>query len=292
VTYERLGLLLLLGALGGSCRSVATANDSPVPLSLSAPLRDLTDIPGSDAALSSTLPAPARLAPLAGYPWMLTLSEAPAGKDVATPPLGTTQKRPIIVAVHGAADRPEWACGGWRIGVEAYPFVVCPGGLPMGQETYAWAGTKSIAAAVDRALNALRDQFGQYCLEGSMIYAGFSQGAILAAPYLIENANRFPVAVLGEGGYGFTASDGFAQGYYKAGGRRIMLLCGTRWCTAHAHRARRTLERAGLRVVVAGDPQAGHNLNGAMQQAIRDHWHELVAGLAGWETYPANRWPR
>jgi predicted esterase len=161
----------------------------------------------------------------------------------------------------------------------------------MGQERYAWASTRNLATSIDRALNALHEKFGRYCSSNPMVYVGFSQGATLAGQYLIDNAARFPAVVLAEGGYNFMGEPWFAQKFFQGGGRRVLLLCGTPSCLTRAERARRTLERAGLNVIVGGDPKAGHNLNGTMQKAIRKHWHGLVSGMVGWETYTAHRWP-
>ncbi|HMA94302.1 MAG TPA: hypothetical protein VKP30_16535 [Polyangiaceae bacterium] len=78
---------------------------------------------------------------------MVSLPEQGRTGDVATLPLGTTEKRPVVVAVHGAGDRPNWACGGWRIALEAYAFVACPSGLPMSHQTFGWINTQGIQNA-------------------------------------------------------------------------------------------------------------------------------------------------
>jgi predicted esterase len=228
---------------------------------------------------------------LVNLPWMVRLSEDdPKVHDMATLPLGAAERRPVIVAVHGAGDRPDWACGGWRIGVESFAFVTCPMGLSMGGSRYGWGSTRDIAHGVERALTALQQRFPDYVGQGPMIYAGFSQGATLAAPFLIENAQRFPLVVLAEGGYGYIGDQGFSKAFRAAGGQRVMLLCGTASCLATANRAKGVLERAELEVIVSGDPSAGHNLNTAMQNALRRDWSRLVEGYAGWDTYPAHRW--
>jgi hypothetical protein len=212
------------------------------------------------------VPTVSALAPLSGYPWLVRLSET---EDVVTLPLGATQTRPVIVAVHGADDRPDWACGGWRLGVEAYGFVVCPTGLPMGHSRYGWGSGPDIGNAVERVLGETRQWFPEYLASGPMIYAGFSQGAILASAYLIANAGRFPIVALAEGGYDYLSNAEFARKFHAAGGKRAVLLCGTPGCMVSAHRADVVLTRAGLEVVVAGDVKAGHNLNVRMQDAIR-----------------------
>jgi len=241
---------------------------------------------GAGLLLGAAIPLP----PLTGLPWIVALPEHGKVQDRVTLPLGATERRPIVVAVHGAGDRPDWACGGWRLGVESYAFVVCPMGLPMGHDRYGWGNTQSIAAATERALAQVKTRFASYLDDGPMIYAGFSQGAMLADKFLVEHAAQFPVAVLAEGGYEFLKGAAFARKYHDAGGRRLMILCGTAGCMATAKRAKVTAEREGLEVIVSGDPTAGHNLNKPMQDAIQRDWQKLVAGLAGWASYSAHRW--
>jgi predicted esterase len=242
--------------------------------------------------LASKTPDAPTMSPLVGRPWLMRIAESPKVEDVVTLPLGANEPRPLVVAVHGAGDRPDWACGGWRIGMESYAFVVCPMGLPMAGGVYGWSSTTSIAAAATRAISSVRQKFQGYVGSGPMIYAGFSQGAILANDFLVKNAAKFPIAVLAEGGYGYLATSAFAHRYHAAGGRRLLVLCGTPGCFVNAKRAQSIAEREGLEVIVTGDPKAGHNLNGLMQQALQRDWHRLVAGIEGWESYAQHRWKK
>jgi predicted esterase len=228
---------------------------------------------------------------LTGLPWLVDLGDGGKLGDVVTLPLGATEPRPLIVAVHGAGDRPEWACGGWRFAVESYAFVLCPRGLPMGPTKYGWGSARDIDAAIERALTAFRGRFAHYLTKGPMIYAGFSQGTTLVGKYLVDNADRFPIAVLAEGGYDYLTDGSFARKYRAAGGQRVLLLCGTPSCQVTYGRAQRGLEREGLNVEYAGDPRSGHNLNPRMQNALRGVWPKLVAGLGGWQSFADHRWP-
>src|SRR5688500_7019775 len=47
---------------------------------------------------------------------------------VVSLPLGSTRRRPVIVATHGAGDRAEYHCELWRAIVGDRGFVVCPRG--------------------------------------------------------------------------------------------------------------------------------------------------------------------
>ena len=242
--------------------------------------------------LASNAPSAPVQSPLVGWPWIMRIAASAKVEDVVTPPLGASEPRPLVVAVHGAGDRPDWACGGWRIGIESYAFVVCPMGLPMAGAVYGWGSTRNITTAVDRAIAAVREKFPGYVGTGPTIYAGFSQGATLASDFLIKNGARFPVAVIAEGGYDYLANSVFAHRYHAAGGRRILILCGTPGCFVNAKRAKSIAEREGLDAIVTGDPKAGHNLNGLMQQALQRDWYRLVAGIEGWESYPNHRWKK
>jgi hypothetical protein len=222
------------------------------------------------------------LPPLAGD-WLERL-ELEGGQVVyVAPPIGARTPRPLVVAIHGAGDRPDWACGGWRLGTGAFPFVVCPQGIPMSAQTFGWQSDRAILRAVELALPAVSARYGAWLADGPAIYAGFSQGAKLAERTLLERASRFPFAVFAEGGYETTIDPSFARKYHAAGGQRVLLLCGTPSCFKHSARAERVLEAAGLTTTAAGDPISGHNLNEPMQRALREIWPGFVDGVAIWQ---------
>lgn len=193
------------------------------------------------------------------------------------PPLGATAPRPLVVGVHGAGDRAEWACGGWRLASSTNAFVVCPQGNPMTSEKFAWASPQVLSARVDAAVAAVRAKFGAYVEPGPMIFAGFSQGATFAEPFLRGNAARFPIVILAEGGYATARSPSFARAFRAAGGRRIVLVCGSPGCFSSAVVSKRVLEAAGVEALVVGDAKAGHNLNDRMQRALQAAWPEISA---------------
>jgi predicted esterase len=218
---------------------------------------------------------PTALPPLAGE-WLMRLETAQVTAFV-TPPIGTTAPRPLVVAVHGAGDRPEWSCGGWRLASLTNAFVVCPQGSPSSAQTFAWASPKLLGERVDAAVTAARGKFGEYVEPGAMIFAGFSQGATFAEPFLRKNAARFPIVILAEGGYATARSPSFARAFRAAGGRRVVLVCGSPNCFASAVLSKKVLETAGVEAMVVGDAKAGHNLNERMQKALQAAWPELSA---------------
>jgi predicted esterase len=203
--------------------------------------------------------------------------ETAAVTAFVAPPVGATAPRPLVVAVHGAGDRPEWSCGGWRLASLTNAFVVCPQGSPTTPRTFAWASPQLLSERVEAAVAAARAKFGEYVESGPMIFAGFSQGATFAEPFLRQNAARFPIAILAEGGYATARSPSFARAFRAAGGRRVVLVCGNPNCFSSAVTAKKVLETAGVEALVVGDAKAGHNLNERMQKALQAAWPELSA---------------
>jgi predicted esterase len=251
------------------------------------------DVPAKRGA-SVELPAPAPLLhppasrdpggstealPALGGSWLVELKTAESPVFIA-PPLGATAPRPVLVGVHGAGDRPEWSCGGWRLASQASVFVVCPTGTAMGPDKFAWVSSAQLGERLEQAIDQTRQRFGTYFDAGPMIFAGFSQGATLAEPFLLKHAQRFPIAILAEGGYATAQRPSFARAYREAGGRRVVLVCGGPSCFISARSAQKVLERAGLEALVVGDPKAGHNLNERMQKALQAAWPNIAAPLA------------
>jgi predicted esterase len=218
-----------------------------------------------------------RLKPLSGA-WLERLLDGDH-PVIVTPPVGAVAPSRLIVGVHGAGDRPEWSCGGWRLASQASAFVVCPQGARMSAETFAWASAQQLAERVDAGVGLTKARYEAYVDAAPFIYAGFSQGATLAEPFLLKNAARFPIVILAEGGYATARSPTFAKAFFAAGGRRVVLVCGGVACFRSARAAQKVLEKASLQVLVVGDEKAGHNLNERMQKALRAAWPEIAAPL-------------
>lgn len=267
----KLSALAMLGAL--ACKG-SPPESSRRPHAVEPP----TASPLHPAAASDSAPIAPALPPLQSA-WLVELPGDGSPYFVA-PPLGATAPRPLIVGVHGAGDRPEWSCGGWRLAAQAAAFVVCPRGRSMGGEKLAWASPTELSTRVELAVTGARERFAAYVDPGPMIFAGFSQGATFAEPFLRANAARFPIVILAEGGYATAQSAKFARAFHEAGGRRVVLVCGTPGCFASGRSAQKLLERAGLQVLVVGDPKAGHNLNERMQKALQAAWPEIAAPLS------------
>ena len=141
------------------------------------------------AAVVSEAQPPAGMPPLEAN-WIERLD---VGKDAVayvTPPVGSTEPRPVVVAIHGAIDDAGLICSAWRIIVDAYAFVLCPAGSKVRQDTYVWPSSDAITRSIDRALAALHTKFGDRVRRGPLVYVAFSQGANLAGPVLGQGRRR------------------------------------------------------------------------------------------------------
>lgn len=246
--------------------------------------RESQRLPPPLPAVAATEPHPVVSSTVAeGLPplrsdWIVELQDDKQ-TTVVMPPLGITSPARLIVGVHGAGDRPDWSCGGWRLGAQVSAFVACPQGHPMGKSTYAWVSPQQLEERALVTLQTVKNRYASYLAPGPYIFAGFSQGATFAEPFLRKHAALFPIAILAEGGYRIMSSPSFAGAYRAAGGRRVVLVCGNPSCFLSARAAKRVLERAGLEALVVGDETAGHNLNGRMQAALQSAWPQIIAPI-------------
>lgn len=235
--------------------------------------------PAYDSGESS----PRTLAPLGGE-W---LEKHTTDKGVAfvSVPNGAREPRPMVVALHGGGDRPEWACGEWRGVTTAYAFIVCPQGTGS-VGAFFWSSPKQVADAVDAGIATVRKQYPGYVLDGPVVLVGFSAGAIQAALLAQGQGSRFSRIVLAEGAYETTREPGFAAAFARSGGKRVLLGCTTHGiCEPSFRSALSHLKRAGVEARLNHSGNQGHGLNARSTWSLRQDWSWFVEGLQGWEGY-------
>ncbi|MBX3185605.1 MAG: hypothetical protein KF819_01265 [Labilithrix sp.] len=271
--FERVGLL-----------AIAIAACKPAPRAEAGGATD-----AAVATAAARVESDAGLAPLAGA-WMERVDLDDGGVTFIAPPVGAREKRPIVVAVHGAVDDPGLMCSAWRLVTDVFPFVVCPGGTPIGPPSkdrkYVWGSADQIEKRAREALETVAKRYPAHVdPDAPAIYAAFSQGATLAAPMLARNAKRFPRVVLTEGGYHSFEAGGLARAFASGGGERVLFTCSTGGCAAGFGLARAALDRAavGTRVAYAG--ALGHSLVPRARESINAELPWLVEGMRGWEGY-------
>jgi hypothetical protein len=206
---------------------------------------------------------------------------------VVSIPLGATGPKPVAVATHGMWDFPEGLCDDQRYIFHDRAWVICPRGKPMPDNTFRYTGGDALRREIDADIAALEARFPGYVDASSMLYTGFSLGAILGVSVIAREPARFPRAVLIEGGEDkWTAA--LAEKFALGGGKRVLFACGLRFRVPTAKKAAALLESAGVasRVVLGklpDKPEFMHWYNGPIADETRAQEPWLFEGDSRWE---------
>lgn len=206
-------------------------------------------------------------------------------------PRASSGRWPLLVAAHGAWDRPEPHCQLWRRVTEARGFILCPRGQRTNRHTphehaaYFYADHFALAREVLAAVAALSARYPQELDANAAVWAGFSQGAIHGALVVTLHPKLFPRAALVEGGNGFFNewSPFAARKYARGGGERVLFGCGSPHCVRTAERCAGYLEDYEIETLVAHAHGAGHSYGPTMEQQLREHFDWLVTGDPRWK---------
>lgn len=190
---------------------------------------------------------------------------------------------PVVVATHGSFDQPEWNCEVFQQVVRGSAVIVCPRGRlrwdtpaePRLMRFYFPSTGGWLGREVEATRKALSDAAQARVADGPIVYAGFSQGAIMGAPLAISAPKRFPRLLLVEGGHDAWTS-GSAQVYAKGGGKRVLFACGRASCFSSAQQAAAYLLRAGVAARVVYSADQGHTYDGGVQKEMTAAFGWLV----------------
>ncbi len=233
---------------------------------------------GCDAAVA---PSP----PLAGFFEALPVAGHPDAW--LSLPTGATGKRPVVVVIHGAGDRPDWQCGGWRRATGEFAFVVCPRGTyAPGDSTkndlrYTHLGGAALLAYLDASLDALQARYPAYADTSTPILAGFSLGASEILALAVQDPPRFPRIALIEGATG-AWTDARIDAYVAGGGLRVLYGAGQRANEAAAKVAVKRLIARGLDARVVYAP-VNHTFDPPLEDAIHGELAWWLAGDERWK---------
>jgi pimeloyl-ACP methyl ester carboxylesterase len=240
----------------------------------------------SASASAQRPPPPKKLPPLHAESWLIELPLEGFGTTSVTVPLGATGPRPILIALHGAGDRPEWQCGTWRGISDNRGFVVCPRGIPHpgfppSAPRYTWSDVATTESELKAALKALKVRFGEHVAPGSVVLTGFSLGASHASRLLRQEPGFFSRVVLVEGGArDFSATLGTV--FAKNGGKKLLFVCTQPGCKPAAQTAVRLVERGGAEAELLDAGNLGHVLDGRAAALIKPRFQALVASDPRW----------
>ena len=173
-----------------------------------------------------------KLTALAASSWLIELEVAGFGKAALAVPLGANAPRPIVIALHGSADRPEWACAALRSIAGPAPFVLCPRGVARADFSasdarYTFGSVDDTARELRAALAALKQRFGVYVAAGPVVLAGFELGADQVAWIAVQEPAFFARLLLIEPQPTSWPSSRAAL-FGRAGGQRVLFAFGPR----------------------------------------------------------------
>src|SRR5262249_25018448 len=130
---------------------------------------------------------------------------------------------------------------------------------------FTYATNRTLEAELDAGLAALKARFPEQVDPGSVIYAGFSLGAIMGVTIASRNPARFPRLILVGGGHdkwSFEAVRSFARG----GGARVLFVCSQPSCGADAGWAAARFVKTGVATRVVRGPNLGHRYDGPIAE--------------------------
>lgn len=248
---------------------------------------DLGVVPSVRASAPPPVPpAPPQPPELLGKPLQALPVEGFGSATIALP-LGTRGPRPVIIALHGNYDRPEWQCEVWRDISESFPWVLCPRGVPRtdapkSADRWTYAGWPKLRDEIEAGLEALAAAHPTYVDTEAPIFTGFSLGAILGVHLLTSTATEgqkllpaYRAAVLIEGGYtGWHLNA--AKTFSARGGQRVLFACGQSTCRQASKQAARMLEKHGVSAEIVSGGDIGHTYSDAVADAVRSRWGWLT----------------
>jgi len=217
-----------------------------------------------------------RLPPLGGE-WIQRWTMPSGAMVFVAPPLGATGPRPIVVAVHGAEDRADWACSEWRATVAAFAWTLCPQGVPL-RSAFAWPSPEAIATQAFEARDALLARHGAYVAPGPFLYGGFSQGASLASSVVAAHPGDFGPVVMVEAGHTPLSAAGVIFGLQKGKVGRAVISCSTGGCATFSSELVMAAKRSSFDLLTNDAGRRGHVFDGVVMKSLGDTMVKLVAG--------------
>jgi hypothetical protein len=220
------------------------------------------------------------LPPLAASSWLVPIETPGFAPALAALPLGARSPRPVLIAIHGSHDRPEWACGSYRGIAGGNPFILCPRGPSLGDQAFTLGTTANTAAELRAALPALKARFRAHVAAGSVVLAGLGPAVEHAIDLALKEPKFFSHLLLVDGSIQrFTLPA--ATRFGAAGGRRVLVVCSTGACDPDVEDRLRTLGPSGVATRIVRPPR-GHGLDADMVAALRAEFPWLVINEPRW----------
>jgi pimeloyl-ACP methyl ester carboxylesterase len=214
------------------------------------------------------------LEPLTADSWLVELPLGGFGPALAAVPLGAREPRPVVIALHGGSDRPEWQCGTWTGIFQARAFVLCPRGVPKG-DRFGWGSQEATQKELRAALAALKQRFPGHVDKGPVVLTAFGAGTPFAADIARQEPEFFEKLVL-VGVEPEIWSAGDAGVFGKRGGKRVLFVCSDPKCDEWASRYFVFSRGGGAYSKVANAGDFGRLLDGRVASVIQKEVPWLV----------------
>src|SRR5882724_562183 len=161
-------LVASLSAAIGAC-ATSSSHETTAIVSAAAPSPPVRapDSSGDAAIATSPDTGTSQLSPLEASAEVAPLEVPGFRTAFISIPIGATEARPVVLALHGNFDRPEWQCEVWHAAMKGHPFVVCPRGIPRGDappslDRWTYGKGVDVHREIEAALTALRERFGDH----------------------------------------------------------------------------------------------------------------------------------
>jgi poly(3-hydroxybutyrate) depolymerase len=184
------------------------------------------------------------LPPLAGGSWRVELAVKGFGPASVALPLGAVTPRPIVVVLHGAADRADWQCGSFRGVLGDKVFIVCPQGVAAGDSgRFALGSVEDTSAELRAALAALKARFGKHVAPSPVVLIGYAEGAAMAVELARQEPSFFARLALVQGEPA-ALTPTTATVLSQRGAKRVLFFCTNAACDDNAVTRALLLRRA------------------------------------------------
>jgi hypothetical protein len=220
------------------------------------------------------------LPPLVASSWLVPIEAHGFGPALASVPLGASVPSPVMIAIHGDHDRPEWTCGSYRSAIQRNAFILCPRGVARPDHDFTLGTVSSTRNELRQALPALKARFGAHVAPGSVLLAGLGPSVEHGIELALEEPSFFSRLLLVDGSTRRLTLPA-ATRFGAAGGRRVLALCSPDACDPDIDARLRALGPTGVaaRVVRA---QRGHGLDTDMVKTLRGEFAWLISGEPRW----------
>ncbi|MGC4090068.1 MAG: hypothetical protein QM756_19740 [Polyangiaceae bacterium] len=221
------------------------------------------------------------LKPLTAPTWLASLPVAGFGEARAALPLLATEPRPVLLALHGGFDRPEWQCGSYRGITHGRSFILCPRGVPVTPQAFGLGSPDDSERELRAAITGLKARFGAHVASGPVVLSALGPSVEHALSLALKEPSFFSHLVLVNGSLS-RLTPAFATRFGASGGKRVLAVCSPGGCDADSDRRVSSLRPAGVeaRLVLA---ERGQGLDGDIAALLEKQWSWLVASEPRWK---------